>query len=99
MVDVAKSSVKRLKTLRHPNILTFLDSLEVFSCFHDVSLNMLNIFLSYEQTERCVCFVTEDVIPINKYMESIREYTSDQKKFAVSWGLHQIAVCSDERVP
>lgn len=28
-LDVARSSVKRLKTLRHPSILTYLDSLEV----------------------------------------------------------------------
>jgi len=27
--DVAKAAVKRLKTLRHPSILTYLDSLEV----------------------------------------------------------------------
>lgn len=28
-LDVARSSVKRLKTLRHPSVLTYLDSLEV----------------------------------------------------------------------
>lgn len=28
-LDVARSAVKRLKTLRHPSILTYLDSLEV----------------------------------------------------------------------
>lgn len=28
-MDAAKASVKRLKTLRHPNVLTFLDSVEV----------------------------------------------------------------------
>lgn len=27
-LEVAKASVKRLKTLRHPSILTYLDSLE-----------------------------------------------------------------------
>lgn len=27
-MEVAKASVKRLKTLRHPSILTYLDSLE-----------------------------------------------------------------------
>jgi len=29
--DVAKTAIKRLKTLRHPSILTYLDSLEVRS--------------------------------------------------------------------
>jgi hypothetical protein len=28
-LDIAKTAVKRLKTLRHPSILTYLDSLEV----------------------------------------------------------------------
>lgn len=32
-LDVARSSVKRLKTLRHPSILTYLDSLEVSISF------------------------------------------------------------------
>lgn len=27
-MEVAKASVKRLKTLRHPSVLTYLDSLE-----------------------------------------------------------------------
>jgi SCY1-like protein 1 len=28
-IDKAKNAVKRLKTLRHPSILTYVDSLEV----------------------------------------------------------------------
>lgn len=28
-LDIARSAVKRLKTLRHPSILAYLDSLEV----------------------------------------------------------------------
>jgi len=28
-VDAAKATVKRLKTLRHPSVLTFFDSVEV----------------------------------------------------------------------
>lgn len=28
LLDVAKASVKRLKTLRHPSVLTYFDSLE-----------------------------------------------------------------------
>jgi hypothetical protein len=31
IADAAKAAVKRLKTLRHPSILTFLDSAEVNS--------------------------------------------------------------------
>ena len=33
-VQVAKASFKRLKTLRHPNILTYVDGLEVTSCYY-----------------------------------------------------------------
>ena len=36
-VEVAKASFKRMKTLRHPNIVTYIDGLEVwaeFSCNH-----------------------------------------------------------------
>ena len=28
-IELAKAALKRLKTLRHPNILTYVDSLEV----------------------------------------------------------------------
>lgn len=29
VLELARSAIKRLKTLRHPNILTFIDSYEV----------------------------------------------------------------------
>lgn len=33
-VELAKQAIKRLKTLRHPNILTYIDSLEVSKGFY-----------------------------------------------------------------
>ncbi len=33
-VELARTMVKRLKTLRHPNVLTFVDSFEVGNMFH-----------------------------------------------------------------
>lgn len=32
-IELAKAALKRLKTLRHPNILTYIDSLEVIHSF------------------------------------------------------------------
>lgn len=36
-IEKAKAAAKRLKTLRHPNILTFVDSQEVCSPSHSVT--------------------------------------------------------------
>jgi len=52
-LDIARLAVKRLKTLRHPSILAYLDSLEV------------GIVLAYSDSvffvQRCnLCFVTPD---------------------------------------
>lgn len=71
LFEVAKFGAKKLKSLRHPNILTFIDSME---------------------TDRSVIIVTEYVDPVDVYLESINEYTLEQKKGAISWGLLQVAV-------
>lgn len=58
LLDVARSAVKRLKTLRHPSILAYLDSLEVRSrCSanvrvgngHEEEVSLLFIVLSDRQ--------------------------------------------------
>ncbi|XP_057365193.1 N-terminal kinase-like protein [Daphnia carinata] len=36
-IELAKSALKRLKTLRHPNILTYIDSLETEKCLYLVT--------------------------------------------------------------
>ena len=36
-MELAKSALKRLKTLRHPNILTYVDSLETEKCLYLVT--------------------------------------------------------------
>ncbi|GIY91030.1 n-terminal kinase-like protein, partial [Caerostris extrusa] len=48
LLDIAKSSVKRLKTLRHPSILTYLDSLETDKLVYLVvePVEPLDLFLS-----------------------------------------------------
>lgn len=70
VIERPKLAVKRCKTLRHPNVLTFIDSLE---------------------TDKAVCMVTESIIPVDKYLESISHYTVEQKRLAISWGLYQVS--------
>ncbi|CAG2167246.1 unnamed protein product [Oppiella nova] len=69
-VDRAKNAVKRLKTLRHPSILTYVDSLE---------------------SDKYVYVVTEHVVPLEQYLQSISDYTLQQKQLAISWGVLQVA--------
>lgn len=38
-----------------------------------------------------MCVVTESVTPVDQYLESISDYTSQQKLLAISWGLFQIS--------
>ncbi|XP_077232825.1 uncharacterized protein LOC143872013 [Tasmannia lanceolata] len=72
-----RNGVKRLRTVRHPNILSFLHSTEaeVF----DGSTTKVTIYI-----------VTEPVIPLS---EKIKELglESTQRDEYYSWGLHQIA--------
>ena len=70
VIERPKLAVKRCKTLRHPNVLTFIDSLE---------------------TDKAVCMVTESIIPVDKYLESISHYTVEQRRLAISWGLYQVS--------
>lgn len=38
-----------------------------------------------------MCVVTESVTPVDLYLQSISDYTSQQKLLAISWGLYQIS--------
>ncbi|XP_054706089.1 N-terminal kinase-like protein [Uloborus diversus] len=69
MLDMAKLAVKRTKTLRHPSILSYVDSLE---------------------TDKFIYLVVEPVEPLEVHLSKTTS-TSEQKQFAISWGLHQIA--------
>ncbi|RWS24757.1 N-terminal kinase-like protein [Leptotrombidium deliense] len=69
--EKARSAVKRLKTLRHPSFLPYIDSVE---------------------TEKLVCVVTESVEPLSDYLEKLKNCGNDEQTFAISWGIHQIAV-------
>lgn len=53
LLDTAKASVKRLKTLRHPNILQYIDSLETEKVVYLVTeyVEPLNQHLELSQTE------------------------------------------------
>lgn len=72
-----RNGVKRLRTVRHPNILSFLHSTEVET--FDGSTTKTTIYI-----------VTEPVMPLS---EKIKELGLDgrQRDEYYAWGLHQIA--------
>ncbi|CAK8682654.1 unnamed protein product [Clavelina lepadiformis] len=49
--QTAQASVKRLKTLRHPNVLTFLDSLETDKCIYMVTERVLPLSRHLKENE------------------------------------------------
>ncbi|XP_021296949.1 probable inactive serine/threonine-protein kinase scy1 isoform X1 [Herrania umbratica] len=72
-----RNGVKRLRTVRHPNILSFLHSTEVEA-------------LDGSTTKFTIYIVTEPVMPLS---EKIRELGLEgtQRDEYYAWGLHQIA--------
>ncbi|XP_010667551.2 uncharacterized protein LOC104884573 isoform X1 [Beta vulgaris subsp. vulgaris] len=76
-IAAGRNGVKRLRTVRHPNILSFLHSTEVET--HDGSTTKVTIYI-----------VTEPVMPLS---EKIKELGLDgkQRDEYYAWGLHQIA--------
>ncbi|GAB2220726.1 hypothetical protein Droror1_Dr00008395 [Drosera rotundifolia] len=72
-----RNGVKRLRTVRHPNILSFLNSTEVE-------------IVDGAMTKVTVYMVTEPVMPLS---ENIKELGLDgkQRDEYYAWGLHQIA--------
>lgn len=72
-----RNGVKRLRTVRHPNILSFLHSTEAET--FDVSSTKVTIYI-----------VTEPVMPLSEKIKELRlEGTQRDEYYA--WGLHRIA--------
>ncbi|XP_042514618.1 probable inactive serine/threonine-protein kinase scy1 isoform X3 [Macadamia integrifolia] len=72
-----RNGVKRLRTVRHPNILSFLHSTEVETS--DGSATKVTIYI-----------VTEPVVPLSEKIKELGlEGTQRDEYYA--WGLHQIA--------
>jgi SCY1-like protein 1 len=93
IVDAAKNLVKRLKMLRHPSVLTFLESVEVFTlqfngiplCYVYYNYAIFHVF----QSDKAIYLATECVEPLEKYLER-RE--NPQGDLSVAWGLFQVTV-------
>ncbi|KDO30043.1 SCY1 protein kinase [Saprolegnia parasitica CBS 223.65] len=71
---LAQNALRRIKTLRHPNVLAYIDGIDVPNNGH-------------------VFIVTEDVVPLNAYLDDIRaEYgaNSNEEKVLIAWGLRSI---------
>ncbi|XP_044509401.1 probable inactive serine/threonine-protein kinase scy1 isoform X2 [Mangifera indica] len=73
----ARNGVKRLRTVRHPNILSFLYSTEVENS--DGSTNKITIYM-----------VTEPVMPLSEKIKELGLEGSQRDEY-YAWGLHQIA--------
>ncbi|KAJ4720242.1 Protein kinase family protein with ARM repeat domain [Melia azedarach] len=73
----ARNGVKRLRTVRHPNILSFLHSTEVESS--DGSSTKITIYI-----------VTEPVMPLSEKIKELGLEGSQRDEY-YAWGLHQIA--------
>ncbi|XP_027197212.2 N-terminal kinase-like protein yata [Dermatophagoides pteronyssinus] len=72
-MDLARNSLKRLKTLRHPSILTYLDSLETDKY----------ILIVTEHVQPLHCFLEE----INKWPEKQKESAISWGIYSISKGL------------
>ncbi|KAJ1529747.1 hypothetical protein ONE63_006497 [Megalurothrips usitatus] len=75
-LDVARSSVKRLKTLRHPSILTYLDSLET-----DKMIFMATEYVIPLQTRLDKLLETD---------AKDRQLAEQQRDLYLAWGIFQI---------
>ncbi|GLT88511.1 hypothetical protein SLE2022_065340 [Rubroshorea leprosula] len=72
-----RNGVKRLRTVRHPNILSFLHATEVET--FDASTTKLTIYM-----------VTEPVMPLSQKIQELGLQATQRDEY-YAWGLHQIA--------
>lgn len=98
-VQLARSAHLRLKTLRHPNILKYIDGIEV-TCFVFNILRYhpppsltslphpLTPSLTILQLPTCIYLVTEACLPLEKQLEC----ENGRCTFSTAWGLHQTVV-------
>lgn len=100
--QLAKAAFKRLKTLRHPNILAYIDGLEVPAAPSPPAPPVFDfsppdprpdppVSCPPLQTDKCLQVVTEAVTPLGTYLKA-RAEAGGLKEPELSWGLHQIVV-------
>ncbi|XP_068647824.1 uncharacterized protein [Aristolochia californica] len=77
LLAAGRNGVKRLRTVRHPNILSFLHSTEAET--FDGSSNKHTIYL-----------VTEPVMPLSEKIKELGLEGTQRNEY-YAWGLHQIA--------
>ncbi|XP_072954552.1 uncharacterized protein [Typha angustifolia] len=77
LIAAARNGVKRLRTVRHPNILSFLHSSEAE-------------VIDGSTTKNTIYIVTEPVMPLSEKLKELNlEGTQRDEYYA--WGLHQIS--------
>ncbi|XP_004297714.1 PREDICTED: probable inactive serine/threonine-protein kinase scy1 isoform X1 [Fragaria vesca subsp. vesca] len=73
----ARNGVKRLRTVRHPNILSFLHSTEIET-------------MDASTTKHTIYIVTEPVMPLSEKIKELSLQNIQRDEY-YAWGLHQIA--------
>jgi len=76
----------RLKTLRHPNILKFIDGVEVINL---IPQSIVACFTG--QLPTSLHMITEEAVPLKVSLEDDGNGKND---YPISWGIHQILVSS-----
>ena len=83
-----------MKTLRHPNILVYLDGVEVRFSFY---LNF-DLFLVCFQSDKAVYVVTEKAVSLDIYLNELKTKNNNETNFnsehllEIAWGLQQLCV-------
>lgn len=88
---MAQSAHLRLKTLRHPNILKYIDGIEVGVVTNRPEVGVVMLPLSPPlavQLPTAIYVVTEEALPLQESIATKDGATT----FSIAWGLHQTMV-------
>lgn len=85
-----------MKTLRHPNVLVYLDGIEVRKSSSIENLrSLIDRFCS--QSDKAVYVVTEKAVPLETYLNDLKSSSDNQTLksehlLEIAWGLQQLSV-------
>ena len=92
-IDLAVGAVKRLKTVRHPSVLTYLDSKYVGLFYHFnsifIGLKTAKFNSSREVNDKSVSLATEPITPLLLHLGQL-DLASGQTGDYLAWGIFQV---------
>ncbi|KAG1665264.1 N-terminal kinase-like protein [Nymphon striatum] len=104
--EIAKNCLKRLKTLRHPNVVTYIDSLEVtlMKGLDVVDYEIISHYQNFQQKvppirviNKLIFLKADKVLYlVTESVEPLEHHlettgaNNKQKSLAICWGLHQV---------